>query len=170
MALKLNVGKVAFPIEFDNGDKDVIYFNPNDPDLATRLMKAQETIDERIKKIEEKDFELMNDGSAKIENIEDVSNLSDEERADVMKKAENISNIMSETKKIMSEELNKAFDSDISSVVFKHCSPFAIVNGEYYIIQFLNAIAPEIKKHISTASAEMQKKMSKHISKYQVKR
>ena len=78
--------------------------------------------------------------------------------------------IMSETKKIMSEELNKAFASDISSVVFKHCSPFAIVNGEYFIIQFLNAIAPEIKKHISKASADMQKKMSKHISKYQVKR
>ncbi len=169
MAMKLSVGKIAFPIEFDNGDKDVIYFNPNDPDLATRLMQARETIDERIKKIEAKDFEMSNDGTAKIDDIKNIVDLSDEERDNLIKEAENVSTIINETKIIISEELNKAFDSDISSVAFKHCSPFAIVNGEYFILQFLNAITDEIKKHISTASADMQKKMSKHISKYQTK-
>lgn len=167
MAMKLSVGKIAFPIEFDNGDKDVIYFNPNDPDLATRLMNAQEKIDERIKKIESKDFEISDDGEAKIEDIEDIDALTEEEREALIKKAENVSNVMNETKKIMFEELNKAFNSDISSVVFKHCSPFAVVNGEYFVLQFLNAITPEIRKHISSSSADMQKKMSKHISKYQ---
>ena len=35
--MKLSTGKVAFPIEFDNGDKQNIYFNPSDPDLAIRM-------------------------------------------------------------------------------------------------------------------------------------
>jgi hypothetical protein len=35
--MKLSTGKVAFPIEFDNGDKQTIYFNPNDPDLMIRM-------------------------------------------------------------------------------------------------------------------------------------
>ena len=37
MAMKLSTGKVAFPIEFDNGAKETIYFNPNDPDLFVRF-------------------------------------------------------------------------------------------------------------------------------------
>ena len=40
MAMKLSTGKVAFPIEFDNGAKETIYFNPNDPDLIRSVLQG----------------------------------------------------------------------------------------------------------------------------------
>lgn len=167
MAMKLNVGKIAFPIEFDNGDKDVIYFNPNDPDLASRLINAKDEIDKKINDINSNDFNLLNDGNIDIpKNIKDVEKLPDEQRDSLIKKAEQMSKIMENTKAIIFAELDKAFDSNISNIVFKHCSPFAIVNGEYFITQFLNAITPEIQKHIKKSNADMENKMSKHINKY----
>ena len=165
--MKLNVGKIAFPIEFDNGDKDVICFNPNDPDLASRLMNAKNKIDTKIKALNAEDFNFLNDGTVAMpENINDVNELSDEQREEVEKRAEQMTKLMDDTKNIIFEELDRAFDSDISSVVFKHCSPFAIIGGEYFITQFLNAIAPEIQKHIKKSNSDMEKKMSKHIGKY----
>ena len=53
MAMKLSTGKVAFPIEFDNGDKDCIYFNPNDPNLAVRFTEFQDKVNERLKEFED---------------------------------------------------------------------------------------------------------------------
>ena len=47
VAIKLNTGKVAFLIEFDNGDNQNIYFNPNDPDLATRLIASKDKIQKK---------------------------------------------------------------------------------------------------------------------------
>lgn len=165
--MKLSVGKIAFPIEFDNGDKDVIYFNPNDPDLATRLMASKENIDKKIKEISSEDFNLTNDGEIEaIKTPDDLENLSSEEFDKVSQRAERLSNILTTTKKIICDELDNAFDSDISKVVFKHCSPFAVINGEYFITQFINAITPEIQKHIKKSNTEMDKKMSKHINKY----
>lgn len=165
--MKLSVGKIAFPIEFDNGDKDVIYFNPNDPDLGTRLINSKNRIEERIKNIKLEEIKLNNNGDVELpENIKDVSDLTPEQIDLLAKKAEQMSSIMEETKTIIYEELNAAFDNDISTIVFKHCSPFAIVNGQYFIEQFLNAITPEIQKHISKANIDFEKKMSKYANKY----
>ena len=167
MAMKLSTGKIAFPIEFDNGDKDCIYFNPNDPDLATRLMGAKEKISARMESIKFEDFELTNAGEAvEIENIDDFMNLTEEQTKAITERAEKTAKIVEDTKKIIFEELNSAFDSDVSSVVFKHCSPFAVVNGEYFIMQFLTAITPEIQKNINKSNAEVEKKMAKHLNKY----
>jgi putative ABC transport system permease protein len=55
---------------------------------------------------------------------------------------------------VLCDELDIAFGGDISSVVFKYCSPFAIVNGDYFFIQFIEAIKPEIEKHINAMSKE----------------
>lgn len=167
MAMKLSTGKEAFPIEFDNGDKDCIYFNPNDPDLGTRLLEAKDKISKRVEEMKFDDIELSNNGeSIEVDTMEDFMNLSHEQTELIAKKAENTSRIVEETKKIIFEELNYAFNSDISSVVFKHCSPFAVVNGEYFIMQFLSAIIPEVQGKINKSNAEVEKKMSKHIAKY----
>lgn len=167
MAMKLSVGKIAFPIEFDNGDKCTIYFNPNDPDLASRLMSAKDKIDKKINAINSEDFNLLNDGSVEVpKNIDDVENLSNEQREFLMKRAEQMTKLMQDTKNIIFEELDRAFDGDISSIVFKYCSPFAVVNGEYFITQFLNAITPEIQKHIKKSNSDMGNKMAKHVNKY----
>lgn len=143
MAMKLSTGKVAFPIEFDNGDKDCIYFNPNDPNLSIRLTEFQNKVSARVKEIE--DMRLTNEG------VPDEESLIEEFR-----KFQNI----------LFEELDVAFGGEVSAVVFKHCSPFAIVSGEYFIKQFIGAIKPEIERHIKKANADVEKKMAKHLNKY----
>ena len=67
---------------------------------------------------------------------------------------------------ILKEELDYAFGGSVSAIVFKHCSPFAIVGGEYFVVQYIQAITPEIEKHIKKANADVEKRMAKHIDKY----
>lgn len=143
MAMKLSTGKVAFPIEFDNGDKDCIYFNPNDPNLSIRLTDFQDKITARVKELD--DMRLNAEGKP-----EDNSVIED------FRKFQNV----------LFEELDIAFGGEVSAVVFKHCSPFAIVDGDYFILQFVEAIKPEIEKHIKKANADVEKKMAKHLNKY----
>ena len=143
MSMKLSTGKVAFPIEFDNGAKEIIYFNPNDPNLAIRLKDLQENVNKKMSEIE--DIKLNNDGTP-----------TDMKVIDDFEKIQNV----------LCNELDIAFGGDISSVVFKYCSPFAIVNGDYFLIQFIEAIKPEIEKHIKKANADVEKKMAKHLDKY----
>lgn len=141
--MKLSTGKIAFPIEFDNGDKDCIYFNPNDPNLSIRLTDFQDKLTARVKELD--DMRLNAEGTPEdnsvIENFRKFQN-------------------------VLFEELDIAFGGEVSAVVFKHCSPFAIVGGEYFIIQFVEAIKPEIEKHIKKANTDVKKKMAKHLNKY----
>lgn len=142
--MKLNTGKVAFPIEFDNGDKQVIFFNPNDPDLMLRLRQFEEHIKEKANAFE--DVELTEDGTPALMS-----------QIDSFEKLQNI----------IKEELDYAFGGAVSEVVFKYCSPFAIVDNEYFVVQFVEAIAPEIEKHIKKANADVERRMAKHIAKYE---
>ena len=143
MAISLNTGKVKIEIVFDKDDKDYIYFNPNDPNLYIRMKKFQENLDEYLKSIE--DIELDEAGNPKSESV--------------LQKYEDFQNKLY-------EELDNAIGSPISSVVFKKCSPFAIVDGDYFIMQFAEGIIPEIQKHQEKATKEAEIKMAKHISKY----
>ena len=141
--MKLSTGKVAFPIEFDNGDKQTIYFNPNDPDLMIRMKSLDEKVQDKINGLE--DVELNEEGKpTQISQIETFEKMQD----------------------ILKEELDYAFGGSVSEVVFKHCSPFAIISGEYFVVQFIEAITPEIEKHIKKANADVEKRMAKHIDKY----
>lgn len=141
--MKLSTGKVSFPIEFDNGDKDVIYFNPNDPDLIVRMKNLQKRVNEKISGFE--DVQLEADGTpTQMEAVESFEKMQN----------------------IIKDELDYAFGNSVSDVVFKHCSPFAIVDGEYFVVQFITAITPEIEKHVKKAQADVEKKMKKHIGKY----
>lgn len=141
--MKLSTGKVAFPIEFDNGDKQTIYFNPNDPDLMVRMKNLDARVQEQIKGMG--DIELTEEGRP-----------SDFSKIDAFDKMQSI----------LKNELDYAFGGSVSYVVFKHCSPFAIVGGQYFVEQFIEAIAPEIEKHIKKANADAEKRMAKHIDKY----
>lgn len=141
--MKLNTGKQAFQIEFDNGDTQNIYFNPNDPDLAIRMKDFQVKVEARTKDLE--DLKLKNDGTP--EDTEAIERFR-------------------EIRNIVCEELDTAFNGDISAVVFKHCSPFAVVEGDYFILQFIEAIKPEIEKHIKKSNAAVEQNMQKHIANY----
>ena len=142
--MKLNTGKMAFPIEFDNGDTDVIYFNPNDPDLAKRLTEYGKKVSDRFRQLSE-DIALKQDGTP-----EDVGRLNE-----VLKMQE-----------ILYEELDVAFGAPVSKVVFKYCSAFAIVDGMPFVTQFMHAITKEIEKVNKKINAEVEKKMKKHLAKY----
>lgn len=147
MDIKLSTGKVAFPIEFDNGDVETIYFNPNDPDLVERLNGIGKRVQEKLENL--KDIELDERGEPVSESVIDV---------------------YTALKNALYEEIDRAFDSDVCEKVFKHCSPLAIVDGNYFILNFLEAIAPEIKTYIEKANKDVEKKMQKHIGKYQKKK
>lgn len=169
-SIKLDIGKKAFPIEFSNGESGTIYFNPNDPDFSNRFFNAQEEIEKRLNNLETEEIILENSGNVDIPlTIEGYEKLSEEERNSLEDTAKKVSSVLEETKKVICEELDKAFDSDVSSVVFKYCSPLGVVNGEYMVVQFLNAILPAIQKTINASNKELEKKMSKHINKYKGK-
>lgn len=140
--MKLNTGKsVAIPIEFvDRGETENIYFNPADPDLVIRFDEMEKRVTEQLEGL--KDFELNADGTPK-------------DRSSV--------ELFQQTRQIICDEIDRAFNGEVSSVIFKYCNPFALVNGNYFVLQFLEAITPEMEKHIKKERA----KVDKHLAKYQ---
>ena len=49
--MKLSTGKVAFPLQFDNGDVENIFINPHDTGLQDRIKGFETSIHERLQKI-----------------------------------------------------------------------------------------------------------------------
>lgn len=135
--MKLSTGRVAFPIEFDNGDKEVIYFNPNDVELAERVKAMQANLAKKADEI-------------------DKAQGADEEKADYLAMFEALN-------KAIKEEIDKAFNSEISKAVFKYCSPMSVVDGRFYAELFFE----EVAKAMKTEHEKSQKKINKHIGKYQ---
>ena len=176
--MKLSTGKVAFPIEFDNGDKAVIYFNPNDRELPKRLENIENSVEERIKNIDiEKHKARFEDGvkiNLDFQTPDDILNLSDEELASLKGKFESANEIDREYNHALKEELDKAFESKISDIAFRYCEPFDSVivtdeNGneksELYIMHFVHWLLVELKKY----SSKNSEAMNKHIAKYNKK-
>jgi hypothetical protein len=141
--MKLSTGKVAFPIEFDNGDKETIYFNPNDPNLGARLHDLKDNVLAKINDLP--DVELDENGQPKDKGMVEA---------------------FKEILNIIYEEFDNAFASKVSHVIFRYVSPFGIVNGEYYMIYFFNVAMPVIEKEIRKANKKAQENMEKHIGKY----
>lgn len=177
MAMKLSTGKIAFPIEFDNGDIETIYFNPNDRDFIKRVMDFESSIEARTKKINiDKYKSQLDDGiniNLNINDLSEIENMSVEEIASLRKKMGAIVDIDAEYQKAIKDELNDIFKCDISAQVFKYCEPLDTVltgekneNGEeqseMFVMQFLRAFSEEIKKHQEKLSPAMHK----HIDKY----
>ena len=141
--MKLNTGKVAIPIEFDTGDVENIYFNPSDPDFAVRLKKMMANLEKYAENIQ--DIELDENGNP-------INDSFLEKFAEVQEK--------------LMQEIDGAFKSEVSKVVFKHCSPFALINDEHFVTQFFSAITPVIQMHIEKATKESTERKNKHIGKY----
>ena len=61
--MKLSTGKTAFTMEFDNGDKGIIYFNPNDRGIQERIKEFEKSVSEKVNKIDlEKYSSKLGDG------------------------------------------------------------------------------------------------------------
>lgn len=173
--MKLSTGKVAFPIEFDNGQKDFIYFNPNDKGIEERIEAFQEAVNEKIKNINvDKYRETFEDGidvKIDIDNPETFFDFSPEEIASLKKKMGAIRSISDEYNKSVKEELDVVFNSKISDVAFRYCEPFDAVivedkdgneTRQFYILHFMQWLMVELKKH----GEKNQSAIDKHIAKY----
>ena len=171
--MKLSTGKVGFPIEFDNGDKDVIYFNPNDRGIQDRIKNFETSIQSR-----EKEFGLHDDQIEYVEDlpsfngdINELFNLTTEEMQALHRKVELYNSREKKYNDMIKDELDDVFGSKISNVVFKYCQPFDMVivedeNGnetrEMYVMQFMKWLAVELEKYHSKNKSAMDK----HLAKY----
>lgn len=173
--MKLSTGKVAFPIEFDNGDKAVIYFNPNDRAIQERINNFELTIEKKMKEIDfekyKSKFENENGFDVDINDPEKLLEMSSEDLKAARNRLEVINDISNEYNEIFKKELDVVFDSPISDKVFKYCQPTDIVvvvdeNGnekrEMYIMHFIHWFMIEMKKY----GAENKSAMDKHLEKY----
>ena len=172
--MKLSTGKVGFPIEFDNGDKAVIYFNPNDRGIQERIQGFETSIEKRIKEIDLEKYKSRFEGEAldfDIDNPEKLLEMSAEELKSLQNRLDAVNEIEKEYNEAIKAELDVVFDSKISDVVFRYCEPFDTVivedeNGntkrELYVMHFVHWLMIELKKY----GVENKSAMDKHLSKY----
>ena len=172
--MKLSTGKVAFPIEFDNGDKAVIYFNHNDRGIQERIKSFEASIENRIKEIDLEKYKSRFEGNIPeidIDNPEKLLELSDDELKNLQSRLDAVNEIEAEYNKAIKDELDVVFGDKISDVAFRYCQPFDTVviedeNGnekrEMYIMHFLHWLMVELKKY----GAENKSAMDKHLAKY----
>lgn len=172
--MKLSTGKVAFPIEFDNGDKSVIYFNPNDREIQKRIQDFESAIEKRINEIDIEKYKNRFNGNVPevdLENPENLLEMSAEELEALQSRLNVVNEIEAEYNQAIKDELDVVFDSKISDVAFKYCQPFDTVvvedeNGkekrEVYIMHFIHWLMIELKKY----GAQNKSAMDKHLSKY----
>ena len=172
--MKLSTGKVAFPIEFDNGDKAVIYFNPNDRGIQERIKSFEASIENRIKEIDLEKYKSRFEGNIPeidIDNPEKLLELSDDELKNLQSRLDAVNEIEAEYNKAIKDELDVVFGDKISDVAFRYCQPFDTVviedekgkeKREMYIMHFLHWLMVELKKY----GAENKSAMDKHLAKY----
>lgn len=138
--ITLETGVKTYDINFtDRGVTASISFNPADADLAVRFDDFKDRVMDQLKSFD--DIELNANGEAK-----------DLGFVEPLRKAT----------QIIKDELDIAFGNAISNTIFQFCSPFALINGKYFVVQVMEAIAPIIRDEIKTES----KKLEKHLGKY----
>ena len=174
MAMKLSTGKVAFPIEFDNGDSDCIYFNPNDKDFREGFFNFEKGLAARTKKIDLEKYtaRLENDkmNEIKINSFDDILELSQDELKKLRDKSNVIEAIDDEYENAIMSELDSVFKNNVSSVIFKYCKPLDIVvvdngNGEEresYIMHFARQFAKALESYSTKNNAAVNKYMEKY--------
>ncbi len=173
--MKLSTGKVAFPIEFDNGDKAVIYFNPNDRGIQERIQGFEASIERRIKEIDLEKYKSRFDDNVAVDldldNPEKLLEMSAGELKALQNRLDAVNDIEKEYNNAVKDELDVVFGGKISDAAFRYCQPFDTVivedeNGnekrEMYIMHFIHWLMVELKKY----GAENKSAMDKHLSKY----
>lgn len=167
--MKLSTGKIAFPLQFDNGDVENIFINPHDAGLQSRIRNFENSIKERLNKIK---FDKYKDAFADGVDVStlDFSKLMEmtpDEIEKITKQTYAMEELDREIGKEFCEEIDSIFESDVSSKAFKYVPPLAMVpdeNGEceLYILLVLKALAIEIQKY----GNKMNNATNKYVAKY----
>lgn len=173
--MKLSTGKVAFPIEFDNGDKAVICFNPNDRGIQERIQAFENSVEKRIKEIDLEKYKSKFEGekelSVDFENPEKLLEMSPKDLKSLQNRLDAVGEIEKEYNKAVKDELDIVFGGKIADVAFRYCEPFDTViiedekgneKREMYIMHFIHWLMVELKKY----GAENKSAMDKHLAKY----
>lgn len=171
--MKLSTGKVAFPLQFDNGDVENIFINPHGSGLQARIKNFEFSIRERLDKINlEKYREAFSEG-VDISNLDfsKFMSMTEEEIESITRQTEALAELDRELESEFCAEIDNVFGGDVSSKAFKYVPPLAMVqdeNGEYeaYIILVLKALAIEIQKY----SEKMNSATNKYTQKYAKKK
>lgn len=167
--MKLSTGKVAFPLQFDNGDVENVFINPHDTGLQERIKNFESSLKARLDEIKlEKHKEAFADNVDFTSlGFDKLMQMSGEELGKITKQTEAIAKLDKEIEKEFCNELDKVFDSDVSSKAFKYVPPLAMVETEegeceMYILLVLKALALEIQKH----GNKMSEATNKYTAKY----
>lgn len=143
--------KHGFDFKFDIDDNEyieTIYIDMTDQKLPQRMMNAQNIINKRIDELKIDDIELKSDGiPEKIETFEDVAALSDEQLEDIKNVSDVIFKVYDDSEKILIDEIGNALNTDVSAA-FKHISAFDVIDGEYYVSMFLEALADDMVAYL----------------------
>lgn len=141
----LDTGLLDFEIEFKNGDKGILSFNPNDIMFYDELAKLESKMKEIYSEYE--NFTTVNENNV----------------------AEITSKMRNETCEKIKNEFDSLFGVGASAVIFKYSSPISFVRETYYPYYFLNEFLPDVAKVMSKTNAkaaENAKKMFAHTAKY----
>lgn len=120
----------------------VIRFNPADYGLLERFNKARNIMQEEVNKI-----------------LDDVNLKSNGEASDELEEA---ANIISNVNKVINEQIDYIFDSEVSHIVFGNQSPISTVKGKFLFERFLDAVSPLMEKEIKAEQAASQKRIGKY--------
>ena len=170
--MKLSTGKTAFTMEFDNGDKGIIYFNPNDRGIQERIKEFEKSVSEKVNKIDlEKYSSKLGDGFSF--DVNSIFDLSVEELEKINEKVQVLNDIEKEYNSAVKSELDKVFNAKVSDVAFRYCEPFDTViveeNGEekreLYILHFLKWLGVELGKYAKKNNEAMDKHIAKYVKK-----
>lgn len=172
--MQLTTGKMPFKIEFDNGDVETIYINPNDRGLMERLRNFEGKAQERAKKIDGEKYSKMINHSAPEVDLNDIDallNLAPEQIDALCDNLDVLGKVEDEYNAAIRDELDAVFQSPVSKSVFKYCQPFDMmehidrkgnVTREPYVMQFIRGLADEMRNQAMANQAAVQK----HIAKY----
>jgi hypothetical protein len=170
--MKLSTGKVAFKMEFDNGETGTIYINPNDRTIQERIKSFEKNVEEKVRQIDMDKYEKrLGDGlSVDITDIDAIFNLSAENLENLNEKMQVLNDIEKAYNDIVKKEFDEIFKSPVSEVAFKYCEPFDTIvyeeneeeKREIYIMQVLKWLGYELKAYAEKNSSAMDK----HIAKY----
>lgn len=134
----VDLGNTGTPIRI-KGSKNVFYMDFGDIEFPNRLNKAKEEI-----------VNLIN-----IQKKETSKKLSYKENLAVLEK----------TDKGIKTALNKAFNYNVSDVVFGAVSSIGVTKkGEFYFENFINSIIPIVEKEYNTRISKMSSRTQMYMS------
>ena len=145
--MKFELNTQEFTLDFGNGREEKVYIDATDQDILIRIAKFVDNMSKWV----DKNKEIS-------ENIQISENGEIGNKTYIKQYDELVNKIY--------QEIDKAFKTDISSKAFKYCSPFAIVNGEYYLAQFLKTITMELIEKIQENNKIRNKEINSLISNY----